>query len=113
MKPHPIRPAAIGRDDTLAAKLRLVETRNADLSAKVAGLEAALAAEKAKLAGTQTELADALRHEGEAHANARYWRDAADAARALESRYRDTIVGLGHALADLKLAEADLEADGR
>ncbi len=99
MKPQPIRPAAIGRA--------------ANLAAKVAELEAALEAERRKLAGVQVELTDALRRTGEAEANAKYWRASADAARAFEFRYRDTIIGMGHALADLKLAEADLEADGR
>lgn len=29
----------------------------------------------------------------------------------MEARYKSTVLGLSHALADLKLAEADLDAD--
>ena len=51
------------------------------------------------------------RDRDEAEACAKFWRDAAEATSSMEARYKATVLGLSHALADLKLAEADVDAD--
>lgn len=47
----------------------------------------------------------------DAEARAKFWRDSFDACRMRELRYRDTIIGMGHQLADLKLELCDVDAD--
>ena len=86
------------------AKLRFLEEANALLQQKLAEAEAARAA-------ADRSAADALRLALESDKSATFWRDAAESSQAMEARLKATILGLGHALADLKLAEADLDAD--
>ncbi|RBP01064.1 hypothetical protein DFR50_1599 [Roseiarcus fermentans] len=64
-----------------------------------------------RLAFVEQERADLFQRVKEAEASAIFWRDAADASKAMEARYKSTILGLSHQLADLKLAEADVDAD--
>lgn len=81
----------------LRAKLHSVENVNASLQRQTNSLKEALA----KL----------QRDRDEAEACTKFWRDAAEASNGMEARYKSTVLGLSHALADLKLAEADLDAD--
>lgn len=81
----------------LHAKIRFLEDINAGLQRKVDGLTRAYAEREGLI-----ERADAC---------AKFWRDTADASRAMEARYKATVLGMGHTIADLKLAEADLDAD--
>ncbi len=82
---------------TLRAKLQSLEDLNLGLQRQTESLKAAIA----KL----------LRDRQEAEACAKFWRDAAEVSSGMEARYKATVLGLSHALADLKLAEADLDAD--
>lgn len=82
---------------TLRAKLHSVEDANASLQRQTELLMAAVA----KL----------QRDRDAAEACSKFWRDAAEASSGMEARYKSTVLGLSHALADLKLAEADLDAD--
>ena len=79
------------------SKLQSLEEVNADLQRQTDSLKGAIA----KLRQDRDE----------AEASARFWRDAAEASCAMEARYKSTVLGLSHALADLKLAEADFDAD--
>ncbi len=81
----------------LHAKIRFLEEINAGLQRKIDGLTRAFAEREG--------------HIERAEACAKFWRDTADASRAMESRYKATVLGMGHTIADLKLAEADLDAD--
>ena len=81
----------------LRARLQFMENVAADLRRETDSLKGAIV----KL----------QRDRSEAEACAKFWRDAADASCAMEARYKSTVLGLSHALADLKLAEADLDAD--
>jgi hypothetical protein len=79
------------------AKLQSLADVNADLQRQTESLKMGIA----KLRQDRDE----------AEASARFWRDAAEASCAMEARYKSTVLGLSHALADLKLAEADFDAD--
>lgn len=82
---------------TLRAKLQSMEDLNASLQRQTELLKAAIAKSQ--------------RDRDEAEGCAKFWRDAAEASSGMEARYKSTVLGLSHALADLKLAEADLDAD--
>jgi predicted component of type VI protein secretion system len=82
---------------TLRAKLQSMEDINAGLQREAESLKAAIA----KLRQDRNE----------SEACAKFWRDAAEASSGMEARYKSTVLGLSHALADLKLAEVDLDAD--
>jgi hypothetical protein len=82
---------------TLRAKLHSVEGANASLQRQTESLKVTVA----KL----------QRDRDEAEACSKFWRDAAEASNSMEARYKATVLGLSHALADLKLAETDLDAD--
>lgn len=82
---------------TLRAKLQSLEDANLGLQREIDSLKAATAKFQ--------------QDRREAEASAKFWRDAAEASSAMEARYKSTVLGLSHALADLKLAEADLDAD--
>ena len=103
-----------------------VETPLAEAKAEAAGrMAAALASHpdaqepsenvvswlRERLAFVEQERADLFQRVKEAEASAIFWRDAADASKAMEARYKSTILGLSHQLADLKLAEVDVDAD--
>jgi len=78
-------------------KFQSLEHVNADLQRQTESLK--------------TGIAKLRQDRDEAEASARFWRDAAEASSAMEARYKSTVLGLSHALADLKLAEADFDAD--
>jgi hypothetical protein len=92
-----IRTASSASAKALRVKLQSMEDVTAGLQRETESLKAAIA--------------NLERDRNEAAASAKFWRDAAEASCAMEARYKSTVLGLSHALADLKLSEADSDAD--